>query len=273
MAGLLIHAAAYLVVNALLVAVWILTNGSTEELRAVTEDPAESLELGFWPIWSILGWGAALVIHAVVTVLTLPRRVRRTRRHPPIDVPVTPPVVHDAQPRKRWVVVMFTDICDSTASNERMGDEAWHEVLEQYRAVVRTAVAGRSGTEVTTAGDGFLIRFDSPADAVLAGVDIQQALTEARAHDPTVPHTRIGLHAGDVVDDGGDVLGHVVNLAARVSSAARPDEILVTEPVADQLVGSLRVEDRGLQPLKGVSQPRHLLAVRWDDVVTDPPGS
>jgi adenylate cyclase len=131
--------------------------------------------------------------------------------------------------------------------------------------VVRRAVDERGGTEVATAGDGFLIRFESPADAVLAGVDIQRALADGRTSDPTVPHTRIGLHAGDVVDDGSDVLGHVVNLAARVSSAAEPDEILVTEPVADQLVGSLRVEDRGLQPLKGLSQPRHLLAVRWDD--------
>jgi class 3 adenylate cyclase len=266
MIGLLLHAAAYLVVNALLVAVWVLTAGSPDDLRAVGDNPADSLDLGFWPIWSILGWGAALAIHALVTILTFPRRARSavTRNRRVIDVPVTPPMVHDAQPRKRWVVVMFTDIVDSTSINERIGDEAWHEVLERYRTVVRTAISSRGGTEVATAGDGFLLRFESPADAVLAGVDIQRALAEARVDDPSVPHTRIGLHAGDVVDDGSDVLGHVVNLAARVSSAARPDEILVTEPVADQLVGSLHVEDRGLQPLKGVSQPRHLLAVRWD---------
>jgi class 3 adenylate cyclase len=267
MAGLLIHAVVYLAINGLLVAVWVLTAGSADELRAVVDRPAESLELGFWPVWPILGWGVALVVHTVVALVGLPGRAGRhvAGRRVDTDVAATPAVVRDAQPRKRWVVVMFTDICDSTARNEQMGDEAWHGVLARYRDLVRAAVSSRGGHEVATAGDGFLVRFESPADAVLAGVDIQQALADARSADATTPHTRIGLHAGDAVDAGDDVLGHVVNLAARVSSAAEPDEILVTEPVADQLVGSLQVEDRGLQPLKGVSQPRHLLAVRWDD--------
>lgn len=159
---------------------------------------------------------------------------------------------------------MFTDICDSTAENERLGDAVWHDVLGRYRAVVRTAVGGRGGSEIATAGDGFLLCFDSPSEAVLAGIDIQRALADGRAADADTPHTRIGLHAGEVVDAGTDVLGHVVNLASRVSAVAEPDEILITEPVADLLVGSLQLEDRGLQPLKGVSQPRHVLAVRWD---------
>ena len=258
----------YAVVNAGVVALWVLTTGSTGELGDVIDHPEDAVDLGFWPVWPILGWGVALAIHVAVAVLTAPRRAHRKLRQlrrQPIPVALTPPVVRDATPRKRWVVVMFTDICDSTAENERLGDDAWHEVLSQYRAVVRTALAARNGTEIATAGDGFLVCFDSPSDAVLAGVDIQRALADARAADPDVPHTRVGLHAGDVVDDGSDVLGHVVNLASRVSGAAASDEILVTEPVADQLVGSLRLEDRGLQPLKGVSQPRHLLAVTWDD--------
>lgn len=261
---MIVHAAVYAVINGFLVAVWLLTTGSPEELREVLERPEDSVELAFWPVWPILGWGAALAIHAAAAMVRLPRKLRR-RMARPIRVPHTPAIVHDATPRKRWVVVMFTDICDSTAENERLGDEAWHEVLRRYRDAVRAAVGARGGSEIATAGDGFLICFDSPSDAVLAAVDIQRALAGARARDGDTPHTRIGLHAGDVVDDGTDVLGHVVNLASRVSAVAERDEILVTEPVADQLVGSLRIEDRGLQELKGVSQPRHLLAVRWAD--------
>jgi class 3 adenylate cyclase len=272
--GAVVHAVVYAIVSAAVVAVWVLTTGSVDELGEVVDRPEDAVDLGFWPVWPILGWGVLVAIHVAVAVLTAPRRAHRKLRRlraEPIPVPLTPPVVHDATPRKRWVVVMFTDICDSTAENERLGDEAWHDVLSQYRTVVRTALAARNGTEIATAGDGFLVCFDSPSDAVLAGVDIQRALADARADDADVPHTRIGLHAGDVVDDGSDVLGHVVNLASRVSGAAAKDEILVTEPVADQLVGSLRLEDRGLQPLKGVSQPRHLLAVRWDDAATTSP--
>lgn len=267
----MVHVVTYVAVNGLLVAIWVLTTGSFEELRAIVEHPADELDASFWPIFPILAWGTAVVIHAGAVVANAPRRARKALRRTarPLPVPPTPPVVHDAAPRRRWIVVMFTDICDSTAHNERLGDEAWHGLLARYRDVVRTALAARAGTEVTTAGDGFLIRFDSPSDAVLCGVDIQRALAAGRTVDPEVPHARIGLHAGEVVEDGSDVLGHVVNLASRVSSAAREDEILVTEPVADQLVGSLRLEDRGLQPLKGVTQHRHLLAVRWSDAAAE----
>ena len=264
------HAVTYAAVNGFLVAIWMLTTGSADELRAIVEQPADNLDAGFWPIFVILGWGTALVIHSAAVVAMLPRRASRALRPSPrrLPVPPTPPVVHDASPRRQWIVVMFTDICDSTTLNERLGDEVWHRLLARYRDVVRTAIAPRGGKEVATAGDGFLIRFTSPSEAVLCGVDIQRALANGRAVDPLVPHARIGLHAGEVVEDGGDVLGHVVNLASRVSSVAREDEILVTEPVADQLVGSLHLEDRGLQPLKGVAQHRHLLAVRWSDAET-----
>lgn len=272
MAGLLAHAFTYVAVNGLLVAIWVLTTGSSDELGEVLRRPEDAPDLGFWPIWPILAWGAGLAIHAGCVLVTLPSRVTRALRRsaPPraIPVPVTPPVVHDAATRRRWLVVMFIDICDSTAHNERLGDDAWHAMLSRYRGVVRAATAARDGVEVGTGGDGFLVRFDSPSDAVLCAVDIQRALEEGRALDPEVPHARIGLHAGDVVEDEGDVLGRVVNLASRVSSAAKADEILVTEPVADQLIGTLRLEDRGLRPLRGVAQQRHLLAVHWSEAAT-----
>lgn len=122
------------------------------------------------------------------------------------------------------------------------------------------------GSEVAAAGDGFLVRFDSPADAVDCAVEIQQVLEDDRVSGGTSPNVRIGIHAGDAFDEGNDVLGHVVNLASRVSSAAEPDEILVTEPVADHVAASVKLDDRGLVELRGIAQARHLLAVRWDHV-------
>jgi class 3 adenylate cyclase len=265
------HLVVYAAVNGFLVAVWMLTSGSPEELRQVWESPVDATDVGFWPIWPMLSWGVALAIHGGTALALLPRRtaraLRRARRRA-VDVAHAPALVRDASPRRRWLVVMFTDVCDSTALNEEMGDEAWHDVLTDYRDVVRAATAARGGAEVATTGDGFLVRFDSPSDAVLCAVDVQRVLADLRGSGALPLHTRIGLHAGEVVDTGGDVLGHVVNLASRVSSAAEPDEILVTEPVADQLVGSLQLEDRGLQPLKGVSQTRHLLAVRWAEATS-----
>ena len=74
------------------------------------------------------------------------------------------------------------------------------------------------------------------------------------------------------MEDDGDLVGRVVNVAARVTAETNPGEILVTEPVADYLGGQLRFEDRGLRELRGLTQPRHLLAVRWDeDAPVSPP--
>src|SRR5207244_8120990 len=78
-----------------------------------------------------------------------------------------------------------------------------------------------------------------------------------------VPELRVGIHAGEAVADDNDLVGRVINLAARVTDAAAPGEILVTEPVADHLSPGVGLMDRGLRPLKGFAQPRHLLAVAW----------
>ena len=145
-----------------------------------------------------------------------------------------------------------------------MGDAAWHGALGEHRRLLRRAVAERRGREVSTQGDGFLARFDSPSDAVRCAVDIQRVVADARTGGGPPIEVRIGVHAGEVVDDGADVIGRVVNLASRVTAEAEPGEILVTEPVADEIGDHLVLEDRGLRPLKGIDQPRHLLAVRGE---------
>ncbi|MGH2759282.1 MAG: adenylate/guanylate cyclase domain-containing protein, partial [Actinomycetota bacterium] len=165
----------------------------------------------------------------------------------------------------RWVTVLFCDIADSTRLNEELGDDEWHSVLRRVRNIVRSALRARGGDEVGTQGDGTLARFSSPPDAVLCAVDIQENLKAGRATGSFIPEVRIGIHAGEAVEDEGDLVGRVINLASRVTGEAEPGEILVTEPVADQLVGRLELEDKGLRALKGLTQPRHLLAVRWSD--------
>ena len=201
------------------------------------------------------------------------RRVadRRPRKSAAPAAPAAAAAAAGGQPQtssgvaRRWVTVMFCDIADSTSHNERLGDDEWHRVLGHIRTVTRGALAQRGGREVGTQGDGMLARFESPADAVLCGIDIQSELGQARATSDFVPEVRIGVHAGDAVEEDGGLVGRVINLASRVTDQATPGEILVTEPVADQLVGKMELEDKGLRELKGLSQPRHLLAVRWSD--------
>jgi class 3 adenylate cyclase len=88
-------------------------------------------------------------------------------------------------------------------------------------------------------------------------------MNDSRRQGALVPELRVGIHAGEAVAEDNDLVGRVINLAARVTDAAEPGEILITEPVADHLSPGVPLVDRGLRPLKGFAQPRHLLAVAW----------
>jgi class 3 adenylate cyclase len=280
-----VHLFASVAVCGFLVAAWALTSGTFGQVSDIAREPGLARQLGFWPIWVILAAAAALVIHLGFVVAGLfsarARRRRRrvaeqaTRAGAEVGTALAAmlrslaarrrdrkPVTHG--PVKRWVAVMFSDIVDSTRLAEEVGDEEWIGVVGRYREFVRAAFTTRGGEEVGTQGDGFLAQFPSPADAVLCAIDIQRDIEDVAASGLGL-RLRIGVHAGEAVHDDGDLIGRVVNLAARVTSEADPGEILVTEPVADYVGGQLQLRDRGLRELRGVPQARHLLAVVWSD--------
>lgn len=290
----LTHFLIYVATCTMISLVWVLlSSGTVADLEAYARTPADAFTLGFWPVWFWLLWGTAVAIHlAVVAARIIPggrrRRRRRHRRHeamahaqrmvqeavraavPPIPpTPPTQPVPparsgRSRQPGRRYVVAMFTDLTGSTTTNEQMGDTAWAEIVGRHRRVVRAATEQHRGVEVGTQGDGFFVRFDQPADAAACAVRIQRESARERGNGSFVPPVRVGIHGGDAVhDDDDDVLGRVVNIAARLLEVARPHEIVVTEPMADAVeLGNF--EDRGLMNLKGISQPRHVLALSWE---------
>jgi class 3 adenylate cyclase len=166
-------------------------------------------------------------------------------------------------PTSRFVVAMFVDVAGSTQLNEALGDEQWAAVRRTFRDVVDEAVSGHGGWEANCSGDGVLARFSDPSSAADAAVTILRRLDRQRTDTGFAPSVRVGIHSGDAVEEGDDIIGNVVNLAARVTDAAGRDEILVTEHVADHLDGRHTTEGRGLHTLKGVARPRHLLCLVW----------
>ncbi len=292
MHGWTIHLTVFVAVNAFLVFFWLLTGGTVDTLQDVATDPSIALDEGFWPVWPIAVSAMALLIHTGVAFANgafgFQARRRRRRRRRELQkawnhtarwagsmaaakleakrTRAASQAVDRVQSGSRqWVAVMFTDIADSTPLTAELGDDTWREVLGRHRATVRAQVDECKGREVSTQGDSFFVRFDDVAGALRCAIAIQRSLAKEREGDDLVPDTRIGLHAGEVVaDDGGDLLGHVVNLASRVTGVATGGEILVTESVADQAPPDIAFVDRGLETLKGVPQPRHLLAVKWD---------
>jgi class 3 adenylate cyclase len=149
--------------------------------------------------------------------------------------------------------VMFTDIVDSTATLERMGDEAWRALLVAHNARLRDELNVYRGREVKTTGDGFLAIFDSATRAVRCAAAMSRS---ARNVDL---HIRIGVHTGEVDFSGGDARGLAVHTAARILSLAGPDEVLVSSTTSELLEGSgLLLEDAGTHELKGISGARHV---------------
>jgi class 3 adenylate cyclase len=164
------------------------------------------------------------------------------------------------------VTILFSDIEGSTAANERLGDRRWLEVLHAHNRIIRKEVAAQGGFEVKSQGDGFMIAFSSARRAVLCAIGIQRALRAYSGDHPDEPVLiRIGLHTGEVVKEAHDFFGTNVALAARIASAARGGEILVSALLKELLESSGDVEfgpPREAE-LKGISGSRRLHHVVW----------
>jgi class 3 adenylate cyclase len=152
--------------------------------------------------------------------------------------------------------LLLTDIVDSTATATQLGDRAWRARLVAHDEVVRQVLSDRRGTEVNTTGDGFLARFDGPAQAVEAAVRIRDGVR------PLGLAVRQGIHVGEVERRGRDVAGLAVHETARIAGSAEAGEILVSAVARTLAIGSrFTFEPRGPRVLKGVAAPVELFAV------------
>ncbi|THH36032.1 adenylate/guanylate cyclase domain-containing protein [Aliishimia ponticola] len=124
------------------------------------------------------------------------------------------------------------------------------QALRRSRSVIEGCIAIRGGRVANTAGDGLIAEFPSVVEAVAAAVTIQRSIADA----PDLLAFRIGLHLGDVIVEGDDLLGDGVNLAARLEQMAPEGGILVSRQVVDQARGRLDADFRPLAPVT----PKHM---------------
>ena len=155
------------------------------------------------------------------------------------------------------VAIMFSDIEESTALNERIGDRAWVRLIDRHHKMVSRLVKRHSGYLVKSQGDGFMIAFAQPDQAVGCSVDLQREL----AKRPNGIRVRIGIHAGKSVRRGDDLFGRNVAMAARVAAAAEGGEVLVSESVRDSVGDAVTFDDGRDVELKGFSGTHRLYAV------------
>ena len=161
------------------------------------------------------------------------------------------------------VSFLFTDIEGSTNLWER-APQAMRASLSRHDALVGEAIDQHGGYVFSSGGDGFGVAFQRASDAVAASVAMQRAMqSEPWSHEAGIA-IRAGIHTGEADERGGDYFGQPVNRAARVMSAARGGQILVSGITAQLLGGDHSVElvDFGTRRLKGVADQVPVFGVR-----------
>ncbi|HXW95327.1 MAG TPA: adenylate/guanylate cyclase domain-containing protein [Nitrososphaerales archaeon] len=157
--------------------------------------------------------------------------------------------------QRRLAAIMFTDMVGFTALTQ--SDEAQSlAVLERHNRLLRPIFPKYRGREVKTIGDSFLVEFDSALDATNCAVEIQRFLHDYNlsSKDEWKITLRIGVHLGDVVHSGGDILGDAVNIASRLQPLAQPEGICISEQIYDQVRNKLSLGLLKLEPqeIKGI---------------------
>ncbi|MBI5595700.1 MAG: RDD family protein [Elusimicrobia bacterium] len=131
------------------------------------------------------------------------------------------------------LTILLTDIKGFTDKTSHQTRAAIDALLEDYKTIVLPVLEGRGGKLIKTIGDAYLMTFESPTDAVLAGIAVQDALrkrNEGRAADDRI-EVRIAINSGEVNLVDGDIFGEPVNITARIESVAEAGEVFFTEAV------------------------------------------
>lgn len=169
------------------------------------------------------------------------------------------------QPLKRKITaIMAADIAEYTRLTAEDEEETLSR-LAAYRQVFDDLVVRAGGRVFNSAGDGVMCEFPSAVEATRCAIDLQESFrTRNRAYPPhRQMHFRIGISIGDVVERNGDLLGDVVNIAARLQSLAEPGSICISRSVQEAVANktSLPSLDMGHREVKNLPYPVHVFKI------------
>lgn len=176
--------------------------------------------------------------------------------------PVPIPSPHEQQVDSAFRVIMFTDLKDSTQMTSNYGDSKALHYLNIHNAITRNALRQHHGREVKHTGDGIMASFTATNDAVNCSIGIQRGFSEYnQINADEALYVRIGLSAGEPIEDHGDLFGSAVQLAARLCAFAEPKQILVSDLIAKQYQGAEPLLDLGEISLKGFNQANRIYRI------------
>ena len=179
-----------------------------------------------------------------------------------LDPPPAPASkTHVAAPTR---TILFTDIVGHTEMMQRLGDAKGRDVLREHERITRETLKAHGGAEVKTMGDGFMASFGSVTSAMECAIALQRAFATHTESMPEPLHVRVGLNAGEPIEEDGDLFGATVILASRIAAKAGAGEILVPDTVRGLLSGKgFMFSDRGEFVPKGFDEGVRLWDVRW----------
>jgi class 3 adenylate cyclase len=162
--------------------------------------------------------------------------------------------------------VMFTDIVGSTEMTARLGDGAALELVRAHDALVRRGLEAYGGREIKHTGDGIMASFDNVANSVRAAADIQRRFAAYNADVSETLSVRIGIDAGEPVEDHNDLFGSTVQLASRLCSEAEANGIIVSG-FARELCqeDATRFVALGERRFKGFADKAQVFRFEWRD--------
>jgi class 3 adenylate cyclase len=171
------------------------------------------------------------------------------------------------------VAILFSDIEDSTVLTERLGDERWLDLLREHNALFRGRVSRHDGFEVKSQGDGFMLAFPDPCEALRCAAEVQRDFAERELEGAEeVLRVRMGLHTGEVIAEEGDFFGKNVILAARIAAQACGGEILVSESMREAATDAdgLSFDDGRELELKGLAGTHRVYRAEWSGSPVSP---
>lgn len=182
--------------------------------------------------------------------------------------------MNDPQPQRRLAAIMFADVCGYSRIMGQNEQQAMR-ILSCFEAVFSEHLQHHGGRLIKRLGDGVLAEFHSAVSAVQCALAVQRSLAEhnAQAAPEEQFQVRIGVHLGDVLVSGGDILGDGVNVASRIEPLAEPGGICISQDVYHQVHNKMEIQAVSLGPhqLKNIQRQIEIYRVLVAAAEAQPP--
>ncbi len=164
------------------------------------------------------------------------------------------------------LAILFADISGSTAIYDRLGNEEALQLVSRTLGILIQEMNKHRGTLIKTIGDEIMCTFPDVGAAVNAACAMQAAISAQRPGGDKPLHIRVGLHYGEVIQDGTDVFGDAVNVAARITAITRARQIMTTRAAVESLPQDLRDKARELKraELRGKDESFDMFQIQWE---------